>query len=455
MSQVHEAVEKALAASKSDECIVIGQESSTANLRWANNTVTTNGVTSDNEILVISVKDKRVGSIGRNFFPEERIEDLVRESEDACDGKPQAEDYMPLLEGDAKANDWDAPVSQTGIEALDGLTSSLGPMLRKADTSDTKLFGYAEHRMVTTYLATSTGVRRRYDHQQGQVELNAKSPDFGRSVWTGQTTKDFSDVDLDTHFERLQQKMKWSEKTISLEPGQYEVLLEPSAVADMLLYAYWTSSARDADEGRSVFSAPGGGNRIGERMYADSVNIYSDAMEKGYEVAPFLVMPQSTSYFSLFDNGLESGRVDWVKDGTQNALITTRYWAEKTKGKPTPYVQNLIFPGDGPSLDDMISSTERALLVTCFWYIRVVDPQTLLLTGLTRDGVFLVEGGEVKGAVNNFRYNESPVDMLASVTEVGRSESTLAREFGDYFTFIQTPPLRVEKFNMSSVSQAT
>lgn len=101
------------------------------------------------------------------------------------------------------------------------------------------------------------------------------------------------------------------------------------------------------------------------------------------------------------------------------------------------------------------STTGPALLVTCFWYIREVDPRTLLLTGLTRDGVFLVEDGEVKGAVNNFRFNMSPVDLLAQAIEVGASVPTLPREFGDWFRSVKAPPLRVERFNMSSVSAAT
>jgi predicted Zn-dependent protease len=156
----------------------------------------------------------------------------------------------------------------------------------------------------------------------------------------------------------------------------------------------------------------------------------------------------------VFDNGLGIGRIDWIRDGVLEGLITTRHWAEKTGTTPKPFVYNLILPAAGPDLDEMIASTERGLLVTCLWYMRMVDPQTMLLTGLTRDGVFLVENGEVKGAVNNFRFNMSPLDVLAQTTEIGRSQSALAREFGDYYTFVKTPPLRVANFHMSSVSES-
>jgi predicted Zn-dependent protease len=238
--------------------------------------------------------------------------------------------------------------------------------------------------------------------------------------------------------------------------GRYEVLLEPSCVADMLVYAYWSASAREADEGRSVYSKPGGGNRIGEKIAAEAVSLYSDPAEPGLEVAPFQATPASSSYASVFDNGLPISRTDWITGGVLRALATTRHWAQASGAPgPVPFVQNLILPAAGPSLDEMIASTSRALLVTCLWYIRTVDPRTLLLTGLTRDGVFLVEDGEVKGAVHNFRFNESPIDMLARTVQTGASEITLAREFGDYFRFTKMPPLRVEGFNMSSVSAAT
>jgi predicted Zn-dependent protease len=122
----------------------------------------------------------------------------------------------------------------------------------------------------------------------------------------------------------------------------------------------------------------------------------------------------------------------------------------------TPAVDNLIMDGgSGASLASMISSTKRGLLLTCLWYIREVDPQTLLLTGLTRDGVYLVENGEIAGAVNNFRFNESPVGMLGRLAEVGATSKTLPREWGDYFNRAAMPPIRVEGFNMSSVSQAS
>lgn len=445
-----------LQLSKADACIVIADQASSANVRWANNTSTTNGTSSTHELLVVSVIGRRVGTVARNYFPPDRLESIVRESEAACEGRPDAEDYMPLLDGDGTADAWSDPPERTGIGVFDGFASGLADLFTRAERGGIKLFGYAEHTTSTVHLATSTGVRGRHTRRQGRLELNAKSQDLTRSTWVGLAPTTFDGLDLDVLWDRLESRIGWSRAQLSLDPGQYEVLLEPSCVADMVVYAYWSSSRRDADEGRTVFSKPGGGNRVGEKLYGDAITICSDPGEPGLETAPFDVSPASSSYSSVFDNGLPVTRTDWVSNGILQELLTTRHWAQVSGSqRAAPYVHNLVMPAEGPSMEEMIASSERALLLNCLWYIREVDPQTLLLTGLTRDGVWLVENGRVKGAVNNFRYNMSPVAMLAQTVEIGRTEQTLCREWADYFPFTKVPPLRVEGWNMSSVSQAT
>jgi predicted Zn-dependent protease len=172
--------------------------------------------------------------------------------------------------------------------------------------------------------------------------------------------------------------------------------------------------------------------------------------------APFVVAGSSSSVSSVFDNGLSTPSTDWIRDGELAALLETRASASPREVPVTPYVHNLSLDGGGSaSLDEMVARTERGLLLTCLWYIREVDPQTLLVTGLTRDGVYLVEGGEVVGAVNNFRFNDSPVDLLGRIAEVGRPETTLPREMSDWFTWARMPALRVPDFHMSSVSPAS
>jgi len=211
-------------------------------------------------------------------------------------------------------------------------------------------------------------------------------------------------------------------------------------------------------DGRTVFSRPGGGTRVGESLTSQPVTLRSDPFAAGIACAPFVVAHASSRDSSVFDNGLPLGPADWIRRGELSALTQTRYSSRLTGLPVTPAIDNLIFETadpEPPSLDEMIARTGRGLLLTCLWYIREVDPQTLLLTGLTRDGVYLVENGEVTGAVNNFRFNESPVGMLSRLAEVGASVPTLPREWGDYFSRAVMPPVRVEGFNMSSVSQAS
>ena len=221
--------------------------------------------------------------------------------------------------------------------------------------------------------------------------------------------------------------------------------------------AYWSAGARNADDGQTVFSKPGGGTRIGEDLVNRGVRLYSDPAYPGLECAPFVIAGGSSDRSSVYDNGLALGRTDWIADGRLTSLIQTRHTAGITGQPTTPGIDNLVLDIDGGSGTeaDLVAGLDDGLLLTCMWYIREVDPQTLLLTGLTRDGVYRVEGGEITGAVNNFRYNESPIDLLRRFTHASATVPSFSREWGDdYFSRTATPALRIPDFNMSSVSQA-
>jgi len=244
---------------------------------------------------------------------------------------------------------------------------------------------------------------------------------------------------------------------VDLPAGRYQTLLTPSAMADLFIYLYWSTGAKDALDGRTVFSKPGGGTRVGERLASLPVTLRSDPWAAGLRCAPFMIAHTSGPEISVFDNGLAIPAVTWLRDGVLAALRQTR-WTAAASGLPaTPVTGNLILESAaaGGTLDDLIAGTRRGLMVNSLWYVREVDPQTLLLTGLTRDGVYLVEDGEVTGAVNNFRFNESPVALLQRLAEVGATVPALPREWSEYFTRAAMPPARFEDFNMSSVSQAS
>ena len=473
-----ETVERALAAAKSDDCVVIAEETSTANLRWAGNTLTTNGVAGSRQLTVIAIDRRGAGNgpgnghraatgvVSRAGVRPDQIEDVVREAEHAAAEATPAEDAGELTgpgePGPFGINDgapgWDDQPGQTEIGVLRDFAAALGQTLRAAEGAGRKLYGFAEHQMESTFLGTSAGLRQRYDQPTGRVELNAKSADMARSAWTGVATRDFTDVDIAGLDAGLTERLGWAARTVALPAGRYETLLPPTAVSDLLVYLYWSTGAKEAAEGRTVFSKPGGGTRIGERLSSQPVTLSSDPRATGLQCAPFVVAHASGPDSSVFDNGLPLDATSWIRDGSLAALISSRHSAAIAGVPVTPGIDNLTFAtsaSGAPSLEQMIASTGRGLLLTCLWYIREVDPQTLLLTGLTRDGVYLVENGEVTAAVNNFRFNESPVGMLGRLLEVGATVPTLPREWGDYFNRAAMPPVRVEGFNMSSVSQAS
>jgi predicted Zn-dependent protease len=448
-----EVVERVLSLSKADGCIAILEESSSANLRWANNTLTTNGSMRDRSLTVVSVVGESVGVRSASVLDD--LEGLVRASEDAAREAGPAEDAGPLVEGRA-ASDFGQPAEVCTTAVFDGLARGLGESFAAARSEGRRLFGYASHDVTTTWLGSSTGLRLRHAQPTGYVEVTGKTDQPGGSTWVGQHTRDWSDISVPSLDAEVQRRLGWASRHVDLPAGRYETILPPSAVADLMIYQYWRSPGRDAAEGRTVFSRPGGGTRIGEHLAPAGVRLRSDPSDAALAVMPFMVTGGSSSAASVFDNGMPLPATDWISDGALSALVQTRATAA-TYGLPvTPFVDNLVLDGGGTATtDELVAGTSRGLLLTCLWYIREVDPQTLLLTGLTRDGVYLVEDGEVVGVVNNFRFNESPVDLLGRFAEIGRSVPTLPREWSDNFTWVRMPPVRVPDFNMSSVSQAS
>ncbi|GGZ44268.1 peptidase [Streptomyces inusitatus] len=457
-SKPYDIVERALELSTADGCVVIADEHSSANLRWARNALTTNGVTRGRTLTVIATVDGAEGTasgvVSRSAVTVSDLESLVRAAEAAARASEPAEDARPLVTGVAESPGFRDSPAETSSAVFGEFAPALGESFARARAGERELYGFASHETTSTYLGTSTGLRLRHDQPNGTLELNAKSPDGARSAWAGRATRDFTDVDPGELDAELARRLEWARRRIELPAGRYETLLPPTAVADLLIYQLWSSTARDAVEGRTVFSRPGGGTRVGETLSRLPMTLRSDPAEPGLQSAPFVIAHASGDDASVFDNGLPLSRTEWIREGRLEHLVTTRHSAALTGLPVAPGAGNLILDGGGGrSLEEMVAATERGLLLTCLWYIREVDPATLLLTGLTRDGVYLVENGEVTGAVNNFRFNESPVDLLSRATEAGRTEKTLPREWGDWFTRAAMPALRVPDFNMSSISQ--
>ena len=445
-------IDDALAAATVDETIVIVRDRAEASLRWANSSMTTNGVSMGRSTSVLSIVwdggTGHVGSVQTGEVDPAVIRDVVAASEAAARAAPEARDSASLITGSDAPDDWDDAVPTTGAEVFGDLAASLSRGFKGPDA----LYGFARHELATTFVASSTGVRRRFTQPTGSVEINAKRD--GASAWAGVGTPDFVDVPVDQLLSELSTRLGWSVRTVSLPAGRYPTLVPPSTVGDMMIYLVWMMDGRAAQEGRTALSATGGGTRVGERLTQSPVTLYSDPLAEPLQCRPFVATSSSSETVSVFDNGMDISRVDWIRDGVINALAYPRAAAAEFGEPLAVAADNLLMTGGDASLDEIIARTERALLLTTLWYIRTVDPTMLLLTGLTRDGVYLIEDGKVSAAVNNFRFNESPLDLLQRVTEVGATEITLPREWGDWATRAAMPPLMIPDFYMSSVSQA-
>ena len=472
-------IEVALAAAARDGavgCIVLVDESSHADVRFALNTTTTNGVRRDRSVTVVvmdpgrSAEAPSVGVARRSGVVD--VEQMVAAALTDARGAPPADDAFTLVDGmDAARGGGRAaslafgrPPIETDLSVLGDVLSGLSSAFARAAAQDVVLAGFAEYGVSTLYLGSSTGVRLSFSQPTGAVNLVGRSLDGVRSAWTGVGAERIGEISFAAMEDELWRRLAWARRPVSLEAGRYEVILPPSGVADMMASLFFYGmGGQDAEDGRTVFSGSGGsggGNtRVGDRLTKVPFTLYSDPFEPGLECLPFVACGSSDSESSVFDNALPLERTDWIRDGKLAHLRYHRAGAAHSGVDPAPYIDNLILRtgtvGTGGTVDEMVARTERGLLLTCLWYIREVDPATALLTGLTRDGVYVIEDGAVVGAANNFRFNESPVDLLARATEVGASVRTLGRELGEWLNRCIMPPLRIPDFNMSSVSQAS
>jgi predicted Zn-dependent protease len=238
------------------------------------------------------------------------------------------------------------------------------------------------------------------------------------------------------------EKALQSRNAKAIEPGKYTVILEPNAAADLLGLMIGGMNARQADEGRSYLSKKGGGTKLGEKIVDERVNIYTDPWNAEVPVGNWA------------NGGMSRKKMDLIKNGTVANLIYDRYWASQKNAEPTPFPGNRIMEGGNASIEDMIKDTKKGVLVTRFWYIRAVDPQTLLYTGLTRDGTFYIENGKIKHPIKNFRFNESPIIMLNNLETLGKQMRVASGGGPGGGGSSLIPAMKIRDFTFSSLSDA-
>ncbi len=430
---------KILALSKADSCIVTLDGSEDRHIRFAQNMATTNGSPSSLDIAVESHFGKKSGSAAGTDLSDDALAALVAASENTAKLAPENPEFMPPI-GPQKYTTGSSFSTATQMTTSDMLAAAIQPVLQLAQGQNLQASGFLDIGTEFSSFANSNGL---FVYDKGTDVLHtvtARTPDGTGSGWAGTTHYDFSKMDIAGMGGVAIDKAIRSQKPVRLDPGKYTVILEPSAVSDLLGLMITEFDQRSADEGRSFATKKGGGSLLGETAFGKNITIYSDPNDP--------LVPGSI--FS--DDGLPAQRTVWVDGGALKNLQCGRYWAQKSKRDPVPSPTTLTMTGGTTSTADMIKQTKRGLLITRFWYIREVDPQTVLMTGLTRDGVFLIEDGAITQPACNFRFNESPVAMLNKVLALG----PCVRAYGEETIGIPTavPTLLVDEFTLSSVSDA-
>jgi len=430
-------VRKVLGFSKADSAVVSFSGSDTLGVRFAVNSVTTAGFRKDEALSIESHFGKRSGSAQINQTDDASIEEAVRKSEQIAKLAPENPEFMEPL-GPQKYLPSPSYADSTASSSPQELAALCRPVIDEANAGGVAAAGYAECGAGFSALANSKGLFacQKSTGVDFSVTVRAKAG----SGWAARNENDIRRLDAAAVGRASVRKCLDSREPASLDPGEYTVILEPSATSDFLWPLLEAFNARDADEGRSFLTRKGGGNRLGEKVFGENVTIYSDPADD--------VVPGAT--FS--GEGLPMAKQTWIENGVVKSLIFSRFWARKQNTEPVPEPANLILRGGDVSVDEMIKQTTRGVLVTRFWYIRTVDPQTVLLTGLTRDGNFLIENGRITKPVNNFRFNESPVAVLNNVVAMGPS---VRARGGEGASSISAPAILVDNFHFSSVSKAS
>ncbi len=423
---------RVLALSHADDCQAILDGDATGNIRYARNTVTTAGESENTTVRVQSSYGQRSGTATANEFDDESLERVVRRSEELANLAPEDEEFVAPLgpQEYLPSHTWNDATA--AISADDRAEAAAGSIERSA-ARDCMAAGFLNDAAGFTAMANTNGLFAYNPHTTVNFSLTARTADAQGSGYVRRDLNDVTKLDTDAASDIAIEKAVASHDARAIEPGRYTVILEPEASVGLIQNMMFNLSARSADEGRSFMAKPGGGTRVGEQLVDERISITSDPSNTEVPVSPWL------------GDGRPRERTDWIKNGEVENLFYSRFWAQKHGVHALPAPGNFIMSGGDASLDDLIRDTRRGVLVTRTWYIRTVDPRTLLYTGLTRDGSFLIENGRIKHAVKNFRFNESPVIMLNNLDELGRPERSRG---------YLIPPMRVRDFTFSSLSDA-
>tara|TARA_R110001606_G_scaffold295245_3_gene442975 strand:- start:152567 stop:153883 length:1317 start_codon:yes stop_codon:yes gene_type:complete len=425
-------LEKVMKFSKADACEANLNGSNGGNIRYARNTVSTAGENSDVTLVVQSNFGKKSGTATVNEFDDASLEKAVRRSEELAQLAPENPEFMGPLEQQTYGE------SKTYAEATAKITpeyraQAAANSINPAAAKDVTAAGFLEDSYGFASMMNTKGLFAYNRSTNVNFTVTMRTNDGLGSGWATRDYNDVSKLDTAEASKIAIEKAVKSSTAKAIEPGKYTVILEPAAASDLLQNMLFSMGARQADEGRSFLAKKGGGTKLGEKIVDERVNIYTDPFNTEVPASPWT------------QDGQARKKMDILKNGVVSNMFYDRYWAEKQGVAPVPFPGNAIMEGGTASLEDMIKDTKKGILVTRFWYIRTVDPQTLLYTGLTRDGTFYIENGKIAYPVKNFRFNESPVIMLNNLETLGKQ----VRTDGNLI-----PYMKIRDFTFSSLSDA-
>jgi predicted Zn-dependent protease len=431
-------LKKVLSYSKADECEVNLNGSVGGNIRYARNSVSTSGGVSTSTMVVASSFGKKLGIATINEFDDQSLEKAVRRSEELAKLAPENPEYVPFLGPQQYAE------SKTFVQATADITpkdrtDAVAESLKIAKEYKQIAAGFLEDSSAFAAMMNSHGLFAYRTNTDMAFNVTLRTEDGKGSGYVSKGYNDFRKLDVRKDTDTAAKKAAGSAAARAIEPGKYTVILEPGAVAVLLENLVSGMDARSADEGRSFLSKPGGKTKLGEKLVDERVNIYSDPFHPE--------LPTST----WAPDGRPQERISWIEKGVVKNLYTSRYWAQKKGIKSIPGPDGMIMEGGKSTLEELIKGTAKGILVTRLWYIRSVDPQTLLLTGLTRDGTFFIENGQIKFPIKNLRFNESPIIMLNNIDELGIPERCVSGESTAHYVL---PPMRLRDFTFTSLSDA-
>jgi len=437
--QAQALVEKVVKLSKADEVSVNLNSGYQADLRFAANQMSTAGGVINSQLVVQSTFGKKHAAAVTNDLSDESLRRAVEQSEALAKLSPDDPETMPGL-GPQKYLPVNGYFESTAdLSPTDRARAALTALEPARKAGDLKAAGFIIVNAGANALGNNKGLFAYNRATTANYTLTVRTDDGTGSGWAGGEHPDWKKLDFPGLAAHAIEKARLSRNPVAVEPGRYTVILEPQAVGDLVQLMGFSLAARSADEGRSAFSKQGGGNKIGEQIVDKRVTIFSDPQDPQLLAQPY------------DGQGLPLARQVWIENGVLKQLFYSRFWAQKQGKQPTGFPTSIKMEGGATSMDDMIRSTPRGILVTRLWYLRQVDPRTILFTGLTRDGTFLIENGKISKAIKNFRFNESPLFMLNNLEALSPAVRIGGTEQGGP---VVMPAIKAKDFNFTSLSDA-